>query len=443
MLTNLIMWGSIIWIIPLVYFMQKNETKFKKNIVIGVTLPFEAREDTQVQEILLKFLKQLKILCIIMLISAVLCMPIRDFGVMMLVYLLWIDVFLVLTYIPYIRCNKALKELKIQRGWKKTQTETVANLELAGTSVKWLSPIWFLIPLVVSLIPLIGDRTFWMVYVMDAGLVLFSWLAYRFMYRKRVETVDENMKTAEVLTRIRQYNWGKNWLYTAWFSVALNWIIWLTIKNFWLNMTLIFLLTSVLVILVVRVEFRVRRMQEKFTKDSGKGFYVDEDDYWIWGMFYYNPYDKKLLINDRTGMNVSFNLARRAGKTIMFLLVLLLVSMPFMGVWLIYEERQPVELSYENGVLTASHTGTSYEIREEEIESAELLTEQIPLSKVNGSGMESVQKGLFNSNSLGSVKVCRDPRTGPWIFIQTEKRKYLLGSSIEGVAQRIYNQIAE
>lgn len=46
MMTNLIMWGSIIWIIPLVYFMQKNETKFKKNIVIGVTLPFEAREDT-------------------------------------------------------------------------------------------------------------------------------------------------------------------------------------------------------------------------------------------------------------------------------------------------------------------------------------------------------------------------------------------------------------
>ena len=30
MMTNLIMWGSIIWIIPLVYFMQKNETKFKK-----------------------------------------------------------------------------------------------------------------------------------------------------------------------------------------------------------------------------------------------------------------------------------------------------------------------------------------------------------------------------------------------------------------------------
>lgn len=68
MMTNLIMWGSIIWIIPLVYFIQKDETKFKKNIVIGVTLPFEAREDTQVQEILRKFLKQLKILCIIMLI---------------------------------------------------------------------------------------------------------------------------------------------------------------------------------------------------------------------------------------------------------------------------------------------------------------------------------------------------------------------------------------
>lgn len=442
MMMNLIMWFSIIWVIPIIYVMQKNETKFKKNIVIGVTLPFEAKEDAEVQEILKRFLKQLKWVCILMFLAAMVCFPIKDMGIMMTLFCLWIDVLLVVTYIPYVKCNKVLKELKVRRGWKREQTETVVNLEAAGNPIKWLSPVWFLIPFFVSLLPMIFDRTFWMVYAIDAGLVVFSWGGYRLMYRKRAETVDENIAVTEALTRIRRYNWGKNWLYTAWFSAALNLIIWLTIDNFWLNMTLIFALAALLTVLVIRVEFRVRKMQEVLTKDSGRGFYVDEDEHWIWGLFYYNPYDKKLMINDRTGMNTSFNLAHRAGKVIMFLLILLLVAMPFMGVWIFYEERQPVELSYANEMLTASHTSSSYEIKLSEIESVELLTELPRLSKVSGTGMDTVNKGLFNNNSIGSVKVCLDPRTGPWLLIRTKERKYLFGSSSAGDVKNIYKEIS-
>ena len=58
---NLILWISVIWIIPLFYFMLRNETKFKKNIVLGVTFPYTARDDADVQELLAKF----RILCLI------------------------------------------------------------------------------------------------------------------------------------------------------------------------------------------------------------------------------------------------------------------------------------------------------------------------------------------------------------------------------------------
>ena len=49
---NMIIFGSMIWIPALIAYMLINETKFKKNIVIGVTLPKEAREDETVLRIL-------------------------------------------------------------------------------------------------------------------------------------------------------------------------------------------------------------------------------------------------------------------------------------------------------------------------------------------------------------------------------------------------------
>ena len=36
---KIFLWASIIWLLPFLFFVQKNEAKFKKNIVVGVTLP--------------------------------------------------------------------------------------------------------------------------------------------------------------------------------------------------------------------------------------------------------------------------------------------------------------------------------------------------------------------------------------------------------------------
>ena len=40
-----------------VYFMLRNETKPKKNIILGVTLPYEARQDAAVLAICEQFLR--------------------------------------------------------------------------------------------------------------------------------------------------------------------------------------------------------------------------------------------------------------------------------------------------------------------------------------------------------------------------------------------------
>lgn len=60
---NLILWACVIWLPILMYVLLKNETKFKKNIALGVTLPQEARSDESVLAVLAAFKKWLLLAC--------------------------------------------------------------------------------------------------------------------------------------------------------------------------------------------------------------------------------------------------------------------------------------------------------------------------------------------------------------------------------------------
>lgn len=445
-MVNVILWILCIWIVPLMYVVLNNETKFKKNLAVGVTIPYAGRSDPEVQHILEQFKRRLRWCCLLLFLAGTILLAIKGMGLFLFLLLIWMDVTIVAPYVPYALCNKALKKVKEQRGWKAfAGQETLVNLTAARTSYRWVSPLWFALPLVVSLVPIIWDRDFLLVYLIDGITILFCWLSYRYLYRNRAETVDENLELTQALTRIRRYNWGKCWLLCSWYMVILNLSILMTAKYFWLSMAGIILATSVLVFLVIRAEFTVRRLQEQLTRESGKTFYVDEDDKWIWGIFYYNLQDNSLIINDRVGMNSSFNLAKKSGQVIMAILVVILLGMPFLGVWIMREEAAPAELFMEDGQLVGSHLYSSYEIPLEEIQEAELL-EELPkdMSKVMGTSMDSVKKGTFKSRELGRIKLCLDPRESPYLLLTLEDgNMYLLGSSSKEETLESYDEVQQ
>ena len=53
---SMILWLSLCWLPLMFYAMLGNETKFKKNIVVGVTFPQEGREDPEVLALLKKYI---------------------------------------------------------------------------------------------------------------------------------------------------------------------------------------------------------------------------------------------------------------------------------------------------------------------------------------------------------------------------------------------------
>ena len=437
---SIIAWAVMLPVLPIVYFMQKNECKPKKNIIVGVTLPYEAQGDAEVLALLERYGRELKRMCWVMLAAVVPGLFIRSVGLFMIYVVVWIIALCAVFAVPYIRCNKSLRRLKEECGWLRTEEapQVVTDLQAAAEEMRWLSPWWFLPPFFIALIPLFFEREVWWAWTICAAMVPVFYLCYRYLYRNRAEVVDADSRRTMALTRIRRYNWGKVWLVTAWATGVFNVLLWLTLDHVWLCMGVCLLYGLITVVEAVGIELRVRRLQEKLTADSGQGFYVDEDDQWIWGMIYYNPNDARLMVNARTGVGTTVNLARRSGQVLMALVLVLLLACPLMGVWMMGMERAPVELAVTESALVGSHYGGKWSVALEDIAEVHILEERPQLRRISGSGLNNALTGQYNTDSWGRVTCCIDPRTGPWLLVTAEDgTRYLFGASEAGSAAEI------
>ena len=443
MMLRVIIWLSIIWLAPLVCFLLRNEAKRKKNIVVGVTLPYDAREDEEVLTKLKNFRKAEVWICVLLVLAAIPCMFVGTFSVTLFLWGVWLLLCIALPYIPYILCNKALHKIKYQRGWLRFLPGKIIVDTSTIPDAHWLSPFFFLIPLFISLLPLLWERVFWFLYIIDTACILLFWLCYRYLYRNKSEKVDDNAALTKTLTRVRRHNWGIMWIISSYAMAAMNLGIGLTLAR---PLPMLFVtlgVSLVIVFAVVRVELKTRSVQEKLTAQSGHDLYIDDDDKWIWGFLYYNPQDSHTFINDRIGVNLTVNLARPFGKAMAVLTIVTILAVPFLSPIIESTANKPPVMAYSSTQLTAKSGGKEYQISLSEIEEAELL-EKLPgdLSRVVGTGLDTLLKGRFTSKETGSVEVCLDPTCPPFILITTDQdRHYLFGTRDSVKTRAIYEKL--
>lgn len=443
MIVSIILWASIIWIAPFLYFMLANETKYKKNIVVGVTLPYEAREDEQVKAALCSFKKRLKWICIALVAIAIPCFFIKSFSVLFTLWCIWIDLCVVLPNIPYVQCNSALKKIKMEKGWRKGENQLITVDTAAISSGRWLSPWIFLPAVALSLVPFIWDRTFWVLYITFAFCSVFFWFCYRYLYRNKSEMVDGNAELSRVLTQVRRHNWGSMWLICAYSFAVISLTAYITRNSPVLSIGLMVAISFIICIAVVRIELNTRKIQEKLTVGSGRSWYVDDDDKWIGGIIYYNPNDSHLIINNRIGTNSTVNLAKTSGKILMGLVVLILVAMPFTGAFINAAGSKPINLELTETTIVSSRGSSDYTVPYKEISDVQLL-EKLPDKMVRtfGTAMGNLLKGNFSASEIGSMKVCLDPNYAPFILITTDSGEhYLFGSRDVELTRQVYEQL--
>ena len=440
MLFNILMWASIFWIAPLLGYLMTNNAKFKKNIAVGVTFMEEGKQDAEVISRLNRYKKQIKMITIVLLLAVIPGVFVSKFWILLTYYLVWTDVTIFIYAIPFYLCNKDLKAIKKRRGWVQHSGEKV-EIDMENIpNFKEISPLLFIIPCIVSLLPLIWDRTFYVLYITSAASVLVFWFSYRYFYRNRSEVVNEERDLTRVLTQIRHYNWSKIWIFASWMTILLSFSGLLFISHPALALTLIFLVTAVICVEAVGIEIKLRRMQEKLTRGSGVGAIVDEDDKWIGGMIYYNPNDSRLIVNERVGMNTTLNLARTSGKVITLFFLILLLALPFTGPAMNVYYKQPIKIEVTKDEVEASQGITNYRIKLSDIKNVELIDE-LPddMVRVNGTSFDDLLKGDFKDGNENLTLLLR-PNSKPFIKV-TDKNGKVFVFSFRGDVEGKFEEI--
>lgn len=421
MSTATILWLSCSWTPLLIWWTLRNSARFKKNIVVGVTFPREARENVQVKALLTSY-RHLQLACAIVLVAAALggaaTGTVRAWaGSSMFCWSVWILVVCIVPEVIYALTNRRLAALKDERGWRPrgaaAQRVTVADIGAAAQSYPRVSSIWFVLICAASLVPVLLDRDNVVIYLLFAACVLMMWAIFRWCYRNRSEVVDDNTALTQTLTRIRRRAWARVFLVAAASFAFMSWAQLLFQGSTNLYFIGMMLPCTVLGIVAFATEMRVRSLQERLTKASGEGFYVDEDDHWIFGIFYYNPDDAELIVNERVGINTSINLARPAGKAIVVALACSLLCLPVTGAFMAEEFGAPVTLELSEQTIRAHHLLTTYEIDMADVVSVELVDQLPKMTRTFGGASETFLEVTSQVTRTDRSRCAWTPRSAP------------------------------
>lgn len=453
MLLRLIMFVCFYPIALIVFFVLRNEAKPKKNLVLGVTLPHDARQSDQVGTVVRRFLTLENAVMAVLTLTIAPVFILNQDSVMMMWLFSWLLAALILPGIPYAAANRQLKALKQHNNWFGESTGvTLVDVSLAVAPKKKLSPWWFvpaaaitLVPVAHTLVTLRGHDAFWpmiTVYLTFFVLTAVLYFLYGIIFRQRAEVVDANTPINAALTQVRRYNWGKSFLLIAWLTAAFDLLLWVFGFDSLAVVLLSVIYSLVLIILLMQAEFKTRKMQQKLTAESGVSVYTDDDDKWLLGMFYYNKNDAHFMINKRTGIGTTMNLARAPGKILIVFTALILLSMPLIGVWMMGEESAAVLLQFDGTMLTASHSGTVYTLDIADIASAELLDVLPDGTRTNGTAFKTVLKGSFSMEGLGACRLCLNPQVPPFIVVTAADGKtYIFGSNDAAITRTVFEQL--
>ncbi len=427
--------------ILLMLIMNLNNAKPKKNIILGATIPASRHNDARVTEIVGQYKKEsiiAHVILTVLLVPALFVSMSANFFYLMT----WLVFAMVGQQIPFVRANKMLRQYKKEQGLR-GETSKAVDLKLSTIDIKAPSPWISMIPFVLSLGPIVYTvanpgkvplGTLLFAYITMSACIFLCMVLHIFVVRRAKDVVSDNTDINKALSVIRTRNWAKMFIGMNFFLCFVSYVMFADIAFSVFSANTMFIALVVITVLLIGfamyVEFDTRSKQYEYTTANPdfEGALLDEDDYWIWGMFYYNPNDNRFMIPDRIGSNTTVNVAKPAGKIMMALSAILIAACPFIGAYIYYADQVPLTLEFTDTAIIATHMNEDYNIPLDEIVKQEKLDEAPEIiSKINGYATENVFKGTFSTKEYGVCEVFFSTDATEFYLVETEDGIYILG----------------
>jgi len=217
--------------------------------------------------------------------------------------------------------------------------------------------------------------------------------------------------------------------------VIMLWLIWL------------FAMIICMYIPYVKANKKMRLYKAQYqakNNETPQNLLAEDDENWIWGIFYYNKNDNRFWVNNKLGTGTTVNMAKPGAVVFNVIVIGLTVVISIGAVVLCaLDEFVPIKLEYKNGELNASQWKQEYQIEEEDISSVTLLETLPSMSRSSGTSLDNLYKGKWFSRELDRrFKVCLNPEENPFLMIETKDGTwYLLGDESGEQTKEIYEKL--
>ena len=343
-LIKLIMFICVVPAALLMFFIAFPANPSKRKMIFGVRDNpkfHEGDAEAKFNSIARSCRKGALIITVIVCIMSIVLLFLPTNGMTMLAWILLVyGLFLVA--VPFGKGNVEMKNLKKELGITKSG---VTYTDLTNTNtVHCLKLPWLILPnaiaLIAALASLLIDLGIFNVdvaceqYALTMMGLSFLFIAIilipiaNMMDNMRNIVISKDSNINANYNRAKKKTWADLMVAMSWANALF--LVGYSILLMFVNSEIVILagvlVYTVIIMVIVGIGvFNQKSIEKRYARDTELEL-LDDDDYWVFGMFYNNPNDTRLNVEKRFGYGGTINVAHPAGKVILVIIFLLLIG---------------------------------------------------------------------------------------------------------------------
>lgn len=447
--------GILILCNVIMAFVSSLAAKPHNYVIIENTFPANKIADPQVLHFSKSYRKrQFQLALILSFLDLLLLIPMKDSSFMLLFFLL-LYLAIGANYFIMLRYIRKGHQLIIDNQWQlPIQPVQIDTKLVLNKNRKLVSPWWFLLTLGLNLLfsfllyrQQLGSLT-WVLLLTNLAVWLTLLVTWWVIRRLPVRALTDDRKLNQQYNDLTKFYWSS---LTVFLSGMLGVLIYVPLLTTTLRPNYFTFLMVVEFVLIfffcgstIWWLFRLRQKQDQLLTESTTMRYAGDDYYWRYGI-YCNPDDRRLMIPDRIGMNISINLGKVGGKIFIGLLPVILVVATLVTVVPLYIlDYHPNPLTYELKNETVLLDGPF--VKEQKIPLSKIedvrLVNHLPARSVrtNGLATNNYAIGYFQMAGKSSVLLI-DHTSKPILKLVTKKRDYFYTNTKPTETKKLYQKI--
>lgn len=431
MLFRIIMISCIFITFIAIYATLRSANKPKKNMFMAVTLPYDVLESDFIKEVQKEYKAMCNKVYLLMLLTAIPCIfpfwIFKNTTVYIFYLMVWCMGFAYYGIIPFKLMNRKVKAEKAKNGWFVGEKKVV-YCDTKTTLLKNSMPIsnkYFLIPILIGIIPLIlsiknfssENIAFLIVAILNLGLIILLFYMDKVFNKNKLKTYSTDSEINFILNKTEKQMFSIYFLINAIVESLIVLVFYLALFEYidlkFLNVIVVstLLLSSIVALGFIYIKKKINDLDEELSsKNKDSEIIVDDDDYWIDGIYYYNPNDSSKMVSSRFGYSMTYNLATKHGYFMGKKLdkIVLIGTLILILVLMVPSEISNSSISFSNDSpnISISSFPYSYELDYKDIESIKLTNEPISFKiRTNGMATDTKCIGNFKSDKYGKCRV--------------------------------------